>query len=254
MNGVSLRLEVFMQRARSWSLSSGVVALALAGCAEPAAPAPDTQASEIQADDGLRAELRNVRRDIDRAQCTIKVAALDVGLPDAAAAAAINARLAIDWTSLLDEAWCDDHYLRVDQRTTPDFNERGWLTIRFVIASDIQDLQPTKAIGFRNFDLRTGAFEPLDAVLDEVGMAIAVRACKTLAVETGEPELESYCDDVGDATFDGSSAFAIESGGLRIHPLNTPAELFDAASRGVLIPWSTLRGHVMHPTLAAIAR
>ncbi len=227
--------------------SLSIFGFLLGGCA---ADAETTGSTSDAVTENLSADVRLLRREAIEGLCEIKTIALTVELLDSEVTEKINRALTHDWTPLFAEAQCHEHWFEVDQRMSAEFNERNWLTVQITTDAEFQGLAPMdRQYAYKNFDLRTGALVPLTGVVDAQGADILVAACKEMLEASPYSELTHLCDEIHEPGGHDSAFYAVGEYGIYV----VPASTLDPIVPGVHVDWAALRGHITHPTVAAIA-
>jgi hypothetical protein len=240
--------------------AGGFLATLVVGCGAEHADDHEAMAAEQLAAggdgraSGLRAEVTQTNTAQTNGRCAYKWNAVQVRLPNAAAARAINAALAVDIHADLTGVGydCTTDSISWSRRHEVTFNERGLLSIRLidVWTEGSDDTRPARTLRSRTFDLRNGQLLDLENVVNAAGEETIVAECR--AFLQPNPLAYVFCKAAVDGDEAGPPVYVIEAQGLRLHPsLNE----VDAALelRGVVTPWSALRGQITHDSAAAIA-
>jgi hypothetical protein len=210
----------------------------------------------------LKAQVREVPFTKTLDKCKIDVKQIEVKLDNAAAADAINRELKATekYNEYLDPTDCASNSFELEGGSTAAFNERGWLSVTVAESSFYEGAaHPANSYAVLNFDLKTGKKVQLNTVVDAEGLKIIAAKCTSIlntseGVEPGDDFLGDACKKAVETDVYGNPVYAIEGGGLRIHPLSLPHAAFALGAEGALIPWADLKNHITNPVVKAIAR
>jgi hypothetical protein len=219
---------------------------------------PSTDRLEGLATPGeLAAEIRVTSHRETIGRCTVEWKALEVSLPNGAAAARINDALAVDSRLLLLGTDCNTTTFTASHHPKVTFNERGVLSVQLHYSWYEEGAgQPDPALGTRTFDLRDGRTLELFDVVDDEGTTELAQACERFLGEASlDIDVARTCRRAAEVDPDiGPPRYGIDGSGLRIHPPLPPHIGFALTAEGALAPWSTLTGHLLHESLATLSR
>jgi hypothetical protein len=237
------------------------------GCAAPAAEDTSEGALAAHKADAATPEVRVLTK--QNQQCALDAAYIAVApLTPKKASDAINATLLAAATDALAFPMpgaafdCSKSKLVVQNTMSAPVDEGGLFVVHSVTtADDYRPLKTTKMISqlltFRRylFDLHDGKHLALTDVLDAAGLALVRAQCEG---EIKMPHPATVCADMLAPPAGSAASFGIEPGGLRVNP--TTASGIDSSvyanwltSEGVLVPWTTLKGHILHPAVIVYA-